>query len=237
MHIHLPKASVGLREFLKDYAIVVLGVLTALALDQLVEAAHERRLAGEARDAINQELQTNLNRVAYRARQQACIVKRLDDIQALLVSWRGDDAFPPGLHIGFPGAAGLVDERWQANRASDRFSEEPPAEQVDQASIYTLVHVIDNVQSREIDSWSQLRALELGSRALSSASKPMIAQSLANARNDADALAGLTGAFLNILRTAGDGRPAMVPSKDFDAAFPGTACQPMRNDSRPVRRR
>ena len=32
MHVHLPTALRGWRGFLKDYAIVVLGVLTALAL-------------------------------------------------------------------------------------------------------------------------------------------------------------------------------------------------------------
>lgn len=228
MHIHLPKQLHGWREFLKEYAIIVLGVLTALALDQLVQTAHERRLAREASEAINQELQTDLDRVAYRSRQQSCILKRLDEIQALLVGWRGDNAFPPGLHVGFPGAVGLVDQRWQANLASDRFSEESADQQADQASIYTLVHVIDKVENREIESWSQLRALEIGSQGLSTASKPMIAQALANARNDSEALGGLTGALLASLRTAGAGRPAMTPSKDYDVAFPGTACEPMQ---------
>jgi len=232
MHVHLPKQLHGWREFLKEYAIIVLGVLTALALEQTVESAHERRLAGEANEAINQELQTDLDRVAYRARQQSCILKRLDEIQALLATWHNDNAFPAGLHVGFPGAVGLVDQRWQANLANDRFSDESQDEQADQASIYTLVHVIDNVESKEIESWSQLRALEIGSQGLSTASKPMIAQALANARNDAEALGGLTGALLAGLRTAGAGRPAMTPSKDYDVAFPGTACEPMQKGSR-----
>jgi hypothetical protein len=228
MHVHLPKQLHGWREFLKEYAIIVLGVLTALALDQLVEAGHERRLAREAREAINQELQTDLDRVAYRARQQPCIVKRLDDIQALLAGWRSDGAFPAGLHVGFPGDVGLVDERWQASLATARFSEQPPGQQADQASIYTLIHVIDRVENREIQSWSQLRALEFGSQALSTASKPMIAQALANARDDAEALKGLTGALLASLRTAGAGRPGMMPSKDYAVAYPGTTCQPLK---------
>jgi hypothetical protein len=206
----------------------VLGVLIALGVEQLVQAAHERRLAREARDAINQELQDDLNRVAYRQRQQACVLKRLDEIQALLAAWRGDSAFPPGLHIGFPGDVGLGDQRWQANLASDRFSQEPADEQADQAGIYTLVHVINDVENREIESWGRLRALELGSQSLSSASKPMVAEQLAEARNDAEALGGLTAGFISYLRTGAPSRPAMLPSKDYAAAFPGTACQPMR---------
>lgn len=228
MHVHLPKALHGWREFLKEYAIIVLGVLTALALEQLVESAHERRLASDARDAINQELQTNLDRVAYRARQQSCNVKRLGEIQALLAGWRDDGAFPAGLHVGFPGDVGLVDQRWQANLSSGRFSEQSPDEQADQASIYTLIHVIDMVENREIEQWSRLRVLEFGSQSISMAAKPMIAEALANARGDAEALNGLSAALLAGLRTAGSGRPAMTPSKDYVVAYPGTACEPMR---------
>ena len=123
---------------------------------------------------------------------------------------------------------GLVDQRWQANLASGRFSEQSPEEQADQASIYTLVHVIDKVENREIEVWSQLRTLELGSQAISMASKPMIAEAVANARNDAEALNGLTAALQGGLRTAGAGRPAMTPSRDYVVAYPGTTCEPMR---------
>jgi type II secretory pathway pseudopilin PulG len=231
MRFRLPKALHGWREFLKEYVIVVLGVLTALALGELVDSFHDRRLAREAQKAINQELQTDLDRVAYRARQQSCNVKRLDEIQALLASWQDDSAFPAGWHVGFPGDVGLVDQRWQANLASGRFSQQSPDEQSDQASLYTLIHVIDMVENREIQHWSQLRAIELGSQSLSMASKPMIAEALANARNDAEALNGLTAALLGGLRTAGSGRPAMTPSRDYVVAYPGTACEPMRETS------
>jgi type II secretory pathway pseudopilin PulG len=228
MHLDLPKALRGWREFLKEYVIVVLGVLTALALGEVVESAHDRRLAREAQNAINQELQTDLDRVAYRARQQSCNVKRLAEIQSLLANWHDDGAFPAGLHVGFPGDVGLVDQRWQANLASGRFSEQSPDEQADQASIYTLIHVIDMVENREIQHWLQLRALEFGSQSISMASKPMIAEALANARGDAEALNGLTAALLGGLRTAGSGRPGMTPSRDYMVAYPGTACEPMR---------
>ena len=88
--------------------------------------------------------------------------------------------------------------------------------------------MIDKVENSEIDSWSRLRALELGSQALSMRSKPMIVEALVNARNQAEALGHLTGALTSFLQTGAPGRPAMVPSVDYNAAFRGTACQPMR---------
>jgi type II secretory pathway pseudopilin PulG len=218
-HIHLPKVPHSWREFLKEYAIIVLGVLTALALEQAVESVHERRLAHEAQEAIHQEIQANIDRTAYRMSQQACIEKRLAEIEALLRDWQGDDAFPAGLHIGFPGDVGLVHERWEANLASGRFSEQSPEDQSQQAGLYSLIKILDNLQLQEIEHWSQLRALELGSRALSPAAKPMIATALANARSDARSVKLLAPILLNSQPTAARGT--------FTPAQPGSACEPM----------
>jgi hypothetical protein len=223
MHIHLPKVPHSWREFFKEYAIIVLGVLTALALEQGVESIHERHLAREAREAIREEMQEDVNRAAYRLSQQRCIEKRLDEIQALLAEWHSDDAFPAGLHTGFPGDVGLVDQRWQANLASGRFSQQGSDDQADQACTYTLIHVLDSVQNDEVEHWAQLHTLELGSQAISLASKPMIAEALARARGEAGAIEALANALLANAR-----RDGLSPRAGFEAASPGTTCEPMR---------
>jgi type II secretory pathway pseudopilin PulG len=230
MHFRLPKALHGWRGFLKEYAIVVLGVLTALVLEQMVQAAHDRALAREARQAINQELQDNLDRVAYRADQQACNERRLNEVQALLAGWHGDDAFPAGLRIGFPGDVGVSDQRWQANLTSGRFSEESAEEQADQAGLYTLIRVIDMIENKEIDYWVRLRMLELGSQSLSIRSKPMIADALAGARSEGEAIKALSATLENNLRNDSVSRPSLRPRK-YPVAVPGSACEPMRKSS------
>jgi hypothetical protein len=221
-HIHLPKVPHSWREFFKEYAIIVLGVLTALGLEQAVESIHERNLAHEAREAIEQEMQTDIDRVAYRLSQQACNEKRLAEVERLLANWHGDDAFPAGLHIGFPGDAGLVDQRWQANLASGRFSEQSSQDQADQAGAYTLIHVIEKVENNEVEHWAQLRTLELGARAISIDSKPMIAEALARARGEGEAIRQLGSTLIANLSGL------TKPSGQFRAASPGTTCQPMR---------
>jgi hypothetical protein len=220
MHVHLPKAFHSWREFLKEYAIIVLGVLTALGLEQMVEGVHERHLAREAEDAIHQEMQENIDRAAYRLSQQACIEKRLDEIGVMLANWRGDDAFPAGIHVGFPGSVGLVHERWDANLASGRFSEEAPRDQSQQAGIYSLIKLLDGLEFREIDEWTQLRTLEMGSRALSPAAKPMIASALTSARSDGKSIKLLSQVLI-------DSQPKTWRSA-FHPAQPGSACEPMR---------
>ncbi len=56
MDIHKPKSWHGFREFLKEYLIIVIGVLTALAAEQVVVAAHEHRIADEAREVVRAEV-------------------------------------------------------------------------------------------------------------------------------------------------------------------------------------
>jgi hypothetical protein len=220
MHIHLPKkVPHSWREFFKEYAIIVLGVLTALGLEQMVESVHERHLAHEAEDAIRQELQENIDRAAYRLTQQDCIENRLDQIEGLLERWQGDDAFPAGIHIGFPGSVGLVYERWEANLASGRFNEESSEDQSQQAGLYSLVKLLDGLETKEIEEWSQLRTLELGSQALSPAAKPMIATALSNARSDAKSIKLLSRVLI-------DSRPRTWRNT-FRVAQPGSACEPM----------
>jgi hypothetical protein len=56
MDIHKPKPWHGVREFLKEYLIIVVGVLTALAGEQAVEWAHNRAELDEAREALHEEV-------------------------------------------------------------------------------------------------------------------------------------------------------------------------------------
>jgi len=220
MHVHLPKVPHSWREFFKEYAIIVLGVLTALALEQLVESVHERRLAREAEEAIQQEMRENIDRADYRLSQQACIDKRLDEIQTLLENWQGDEAFPAGMHVGFPGSVALVYERWDANLASGRFNQESPKDQSRQAGIYSLIKLLSQLEFREIDEWTQLRTLELGSRALTPTARPMLAAALTAARSDARSIKLLSGVLVKTT-------PRTWQST-FQVAQPGSACEPMR---------
>ena len=60
MDIHKPKPWHGAREFLKEYAIIVVGVLTALGAEQAVEAIHTAHKAAEAEDLVREEMARNL---------------------------------------------------------------------------------------------------------------------------------------------------------------------------------
>jgi hypothetical protein len=225
MEIHRPKAAHSWREFLVEIGTIVIGILIALGLEQSVDVVHEHQLAREAKDAINAEMQEDLDRVAYRHAQQPCIDRRLQEITGLMSDWRGGKAPPEGLAIGDPGDVALVDQRWQANLNSGRFSRQSSAEQSGQADFYTRLSVLADMEKREHYAWSQLRALELGPRALSDDMRPSLIAALAEARTDASDVWQVGTQVAVMAKRAG-----LLPKTFRDAAIQGSTCTPLGAD-------
>jgi hypothetical protein len=104
MDIHKPRPWRGWREFLKEYAIiVVVGVLTALAAEQAVEWAHRQHDIAETRAALRSSVGTNAG-IAQDIRQQDICLQGLLD---LYVAW-ADGGPRPGADAadGFLGTLG-----------------------------------------------------------------------------------------------------------------------------------
>ena len=67
-HPHAPPAS--LREFIRQYAMIVLSILTALALERAVIDLHDRGAARDSRVRIEAEIAGNLAELKTRAGAQ-----------------------------------------------------------------------------------------------------------------------------------------------------------------------
>jgi hypothetical protein len=63
MHVEIPKSKT-LKEFGGEYLMIVISILTALALEQALEAVHHRHLAHQAAETIEAELHQNVKMVA-----------------------------------------------------------------------------------------------------------------------------------------------------------------------------
>ncbi len=81
MDIHKPKPWHGWREFLKEYGIIVLGVLTALALEQVVDALRWAHEIGEARQALGREIAYNIKALKLIDIEYGCMTARLDELE------------------------------------------------------------------------------------------------------------------------------------------------------------
>jgi hypothetical protein len=102
MDPHKPKPWHGLREFLKEYVIIVVGVLTALGAEQGVEWVHWRHVAEQADRKLSAGVSFNVNNALLRVALEPCVTARTLQLSKALQSndpmWRGT-AVPlmPGL--------------------------------------------------------------------------------------------------------------------------------------------
>lgn len=100
MHIHRPKAPHGLRAFLTEIGVIVLGIVIALAGEQAVEALHWRRVSQETMQDLDKEVRDNLLYAADRRSVKVCLEARLADLRDKLIAsngvWRAD---PVMMHL------------------------------------------------------------------------------------------------------------------------------------------
>jgi hypothetical protein len=82
MDIHKPKPWHGVREFLKEYVIIVVGVLTALGAEQGAEWLHVQTEVREARAALRQDMGRSLRTLTLEAREDGCWPGLMDAMEA-----------------------------------------------------------------------------------------------------------------------------------------------------------
>ena len=132
MDIHKSKPWHGLREFLKEYLIIVVGVLTALGAEQVVEQLHWRHEVAVADAALVKALHLN-GTFAYGAiASWPCEQRRLDELSAHLRRangiWKGQSYTFHERRLSFvaPGHAWPTTswEEYQSNGAVQHMSDE-----------------------------------------------------------------------------------------------------------------
>jgi hypothetical protein len=86
MHFHLPKPLHGWREFAGEVGIIVIGVLIALAAEQVVETLHWRHVAEAGRESVAEEIDNEYFAAAEMAIAQPCIDTQLQSIEAAVLA-------------------------------------------------------------------------------------------------------------------------------------------------------
>src|SRR3954468_24570741 len=99
--IHKPKPWRGFREFLKEYLIIVVGVLTALGGEQVVEWAHRQTEVAEAREALHAELAANGGPGKFIGGEVGCLGEQLDVYEA----WAKGGPHPGEIRVLVPALA------------------------------------------------------------------------------------------------------------------------------------
>jgi hypothetical protein len=159
MDIHRPKPWHGLREFLKEYLIIVVGVLTALAAEGAVEALRHRMEATEAAEAIGGEIVSDITRVEQRDFAHGCVQKRLDELAGIVETAAPDGRIRGPSWIGRPPRYAVETARWEAASQSGRVSLLATARQSRLGFIYTTLRYYYDLNNAEQQTWSRLDGL------------------------------------------------------------------------------
>jgi hypothetical protein len=160
MHVHLPKPLHGWRAILGEVGIIVVGILIALALEQLVQVAHERTIATEAREAVRAEVGENLWWMEDRRWIEPCVRSALREVDDVLVRANNGQPYPVVRHIGLDIHSKITDLRWQANSHAGRASLFTGEEQRNFDNMYFTTNEFREAQEREENDWARLRAMQ-----------------------------------------------------------------------------
>ena len=160
MDIHKPKPWHGVREFLKEIGIIVIGVLIALGAEAVVEKLHENRQSDEARAAVRDEINIDLANMKRRQDLEPCIARRLAELGDWVVKAEAGEPVQPLLTIGAPGHPTAASERWEAATGGGRTSLLSLQEQHAFSRIYVLLRAYQANKATEREVWGELIGLE-----------------------------------------------------------------------------
>ena len=142
-------------DLLVQMIAVVVGILIALAFDEAVDNGRKRQDAADARGAVRQELAQDIGAVQRRADDQACIDRRLVELDQILDRSQDGAEAPSPLWVGRPPFWPGSSAQWEAAVGSGRASLIPAGELAKYASVYDSLRFIDEEQQREQHAWAR----------------------------------------------------------------------------------
>ena len=205
MDIHKPKPWQGVREFLKEYAIIVVGVLTALGAEQAAEALRWRHEVAEARQELRYEVGSDLWLTRSRAKMANCVDRRLDELAGILAVASQTGRLPPLGFVGQPIGSTYLQDAWDAQKSGQAVAHFSPDELEAIGRVYRF---LDGGQRRiyqDDAAWTTLQGLSGPGRRLDAATEGRLYEALNEARFANRALKGLPDRLDAILRQTGLG--------------------------------
>jgi hypothetical protein len=176
VEIHKPNPWHGLKEFLKEYVIIVIGVLTALGGEQAVEAMHTRHLARAAEVRVRDEAARSIANAEERIAVSPCADQRLEAVRIVLTTGGGDIPLLPELRP--PPERAYFTAEWDSAVASGLHDHFPASQRQLLAIIAHQAELTANTQVREREEWERLSALTGFARKLDNATREQMLQTV-----------------------------------------------------------
>lgn len=155
MDVHKPKPIHGWREFLKEYGIIVIGVLTALAAEQTVEWVSWRHKIADARQALGREITYDIKALGLLDEQDECIRGKL----AALESWANGTGGRPAGRTQAPFLYNLSTSSWEVVNSGGVVAHFPLDLEVRYAAVFSRLQNERDAINDERTSWGEVVAL------------------------------------------------------------------------------
>lgn len=164
-----------------ELAIVTLGVLIALAAQQIVEAAHDRSVAAQTRAEVTDELNSDLMSLALRRSAEPCIDRRLGELRAILAEWEETGSFDTPKWVAQAPVIEVETGRYEAALSAGRLALLSGEEQYRMGAVVNRIRRFEDWQFSERLPWGRLRSLQFGAKALSAEDRATIRTALQDA--------------------------------------------------------
>ncbi|HWE46552.1 MAG TPA: hypothetical protein VG407_11035 [Caulobacteraceae bacterium] len=203
MDIHKPKPFHGWREFLKEYGIIVLGVLTALALEQVVEKLHQLEQAKLAEHAMRLELGEDDGPQAYgRVVISPCLDGRIAQIHDAAETAPGDQLRAWAAAYA-PPFRSWDSEAWKAVASSNVGDFMGPERLIDWSAAYRILPGLTDSNASETELLSELRDATPAAGEPSAADRHHLRELAGRLRNFNDRISRGSQLFLSRSRRLG----------------------------------
>jgi hypothetical protein len=199
MEVHKPKLVANWRELLKEWGIIVLGVLTALFAEQAVQSFEWDQKVSAAIADMDNELTRGDGPQAYaRLAMHDCVAARLDELRT--ATERGDRAQSRRLIDAFwlPWRTWDSLARESAN-ASDIASHMPHDRMLEYRIAYEMVPDQQRLADKELADFGDLRALPAVGGSMEIPEKLVALRAIEALKLDNDAISRESGFLLSRL--------------------------------------
>jgi hypothetical protein len=166
---HKPKPVHGWGEFLKEYAIIVLGVLTALTAEQIAEHFRWDSAVASGRDALHREAAFDSGYMRDRLLIAPCVDRDIESMSAMIEAASLTGALPKTGEIFTDPTRRIETSEWETERESQSLTHFPREERARLERLYAQIAENKGWDDQELDAWTRLAVLRNGPKRLGEA--------------------------------------------------------------------
>ena len=159
MHFHLPKPVHGWPALFGEVGIIVIGVLIALAAEQMVEALHWHYKVAEARQELRYEIGHNLQLMDWREMMAPCADRRLDQLDMIVTAAAATGRLPPLGKIGSIDGGTFPTAVWDSQISAETATHFSAIELGSIGRIYRFLELSRDMSRDDIEAWRTLNEI------------------------------------------------------------------------------